>query len=44
MSGKKPYRAPKLTVYGDLRDITQASAKSGPVKDMVSGNPMFKSA
>ena len=44
MTGKKTYRSPKLTVYGDLRDLTQASAKSGPVMDMVSGNPMMKSA
>jgi hypothetical protein len=44
MSDKKPYRPPRLTVYGDLREITQASAKSGTVMDMVSGNPMMKSA
>ena len=23
-AGKKPYRAPRLTVYGDLRTITKA--------------------
>jgi hypothetical protein len=44
MSDKKPYRPPRLTVYGDLREITKASAQSGNVRDMVSGNPMFKSA
>jgi hypothetical protein len=44
MSGKKPYRPPKVTVYGDLRDITQASSTAGNKMDMVSGNPMMKSA
>jgi hypothetical protein len=44
MSDKKPYRPPRLTVYGDLREITKASAQSGNVRDMVSGTPMFKSA
>ena len=29
--GKKPYRAPKLTVYGDLRTITKA--KGGTASD-----------
>ena len=44
MSDKKPYRPPRLTVFGDLREITKASAASGDVRDMVSGNPMLKSA
>ena len=44
MTCKKPYRPPRLIVYGDLREITKASSKSGNVMDMVSGNPMFKSA
>lgn len=44
MSDKKPYRPPKLTVYGDLREITRASVNAGNVMDMVSGNPMLKSA
>ena len=44
MTGKKTYRSPKLTVYGDLRAITQASATPGTKMDMVSGNPMSKSA
>jgi hypothetical protein len=44
MSDKKPYRPPRLTVYGDLREITKATATSGNVMDMVSGNPMLKSA
>ncbi len=44
MSDRKPYRSPRLTVYGDLREITKASATSGNVMDMVSGNPMLKSA
>ena len=34
---RKPYRSPKLTVYGDLRDITQTSMSSGTVMDAVTG-------
>ena len=30
-SGKKPYRAPRLTVYGDLQTITKA--KGGTSND-----------
>ena len=30
-AGKKPYRAPRLTVYGDLRTITKA--KGGTSND-----------
>lgn len=26
---KKPYSAPKLTVYGDIREVTQAVGKRG---------------
>jgi len=42
-SAKKPYRRPKLTVYGDLRDITQTTTGAGAVMDMTAGNPMNKS-
>lgn len=28
-SGKKPYRAPRLTVYGNLATITKAKGGSG---------------
>lgn len=28
-SGKKPYRAPRLAVYGDLRTITKAKGGTG---------------
>ena len=38
-AGKKPYRAPKLTVYGDLRTITKA--KGGTTNDG-GGNPPTK--
>jgi hypothetical protein len=27
--GKKPFETPKLSVYGDIRDITQAVGKVG---------------
>jgi len=36
-SAKKPYRRPKLTVYGDHRDITQTTSGAGAVMDMVTG-------
>ena len=36
-SAKKPYSRPKLTVYGDLRDITQTTAGAGAVMDMTTG-------
>lgn len=39
---KKPYRRPRLTTYGDVRDITQTSTGSGLVMDMTTG--MNKSA
>ena len=39
---KKPYRRPRLTTYGDVRDITQTTAGAGLVMDKVSG--MNKSA
>ena len=42
-SPKKPYRRPKLTVYGDLRDITQTTTGAGSVMDPSAGNPMQKS-
>ena len=29
VSGKKPYRAPRLTVYGDLQTITKAKGGTG---------------
>jgi hypothetical protein len=36
-SAKKPYCRPKLTVYGDLRDITQTTTGAGAVMDMTTG-------
>jgi hypothetical protein len=30
---KKPYRAPDLIRWGDLREITQSAGKSSPVPD-----------
>lgn len=36
-SPKKPYRRPKLTVYGDLQDITQTTTGAGAVMDMTTG-------
>ena len=36
-SAKKPYSRPKVTVYGDLRDITQTTTGSGMVMDMTTG-------
>jgi hypothetical protein len=34
---RKPYRRPTLTVYGDLRDITQTTTGAGSVMDMTTG-------
>jgi hypothetical protein len=34
---KKTYHRPKLTVYGNLREITQTSTASGSVKDTTTG-------
>lgn len=34
---KKPYRRPTLRVYGDLREITQASNANGTAMDMSTG-------
>jgi hypothetical protein len=39
---KKPYRRPRLTTYGDVRDITQTTNGAGLVMDKVTG--MNKSA
>ncbi len=36
-SGKKPYQSPKLTVYGTLRELTQANTNPGIVTDAISG-------
>jgi hypothetical protein len=36
-SPKKPYHRPKLTVYGDLQDITQTTMGAGAVMDMTTG-------
>ncbi len=36
-SEKKPYHRPKLTVYGDIREITQTSARGGAINDMTTG-------
>jgi hypothetical protein len=30
-SSKKPYHRPRLLVYGDLRTLTQAIGKTGPL-------------
>lgn len=38
-SGKKPYRAPRLTVYGDLQTITKAKGGTG---NDGGGNPKTK--
>jgi hypothetical protein len=32
---KKPYKSPRLEIYGDLREITQAVGKTGKTD----GNP-----
>ena len=34
---KRAYRRPKLTTYGDLREITRTSASSGSTNDMSTG-------
>ena len=34
---RKPYRRPRLTVYGDLRTITQTTNRDGPSTDMTTG-------
>lgn len=34
---RKPYQRPKLTIYGDLREITQTSTVSGMKMDMTTG-------
>jgi hypothetical protein len=34
---RKPYRRPRLTVYGDIRDITQTVPGPGNVMDMTTG-------
>jgi hypothetical protein len=34
---KRVYRRPKLTVYGDVRDLTQSTLNAGPATDMVTG-------
>jgi hypothetical protein len=34
---KKPYRRPKLTVYGDVRELTRTSNRGGTVNDMTTG-------
>jgi hypothetical protein len=39
---KRAYRRPKLTTYGDLRDLTRTSAAAGAMNDMTTG--MNKSA
>ena len=39
---RRAYRRPKLTVYGDLRDLTRTSAVAGSMNDMATG--MNKSA
>jgi hypothetical protein len=39
---KREYRRPKLTRFGDLRDLTRTSAAAGSMNDMTTG--MNKSA
>jgi hypothetical protein len=39
---KRAYRSPKLTIYGDLRDLTRTTAVAGSMNDMTTG--MNKSA
>lgn len=34
---KRAYRRPKLTTYGDLRDLTRTSLAMGAVNDMTTG-------
>lgn len=34
---KKPYRRPKLTVYGDVREITRTNNLTGMTNDMTTG-------
>jgi hypothetical protein len=34
---KKPYRRPRLTTYGDVRDITQTTNGAGLVMDKTTG-------
>jgi hypothetical protein len=41
-AGRKPYRRPKLTMYGNLREITQTSTVAGTKNDKTTG--MNKSA
>ena len=34
---RKPYQRPKLTKYGDVREITQAGPRMGKTNDMITG-------
>jgi len=34
---KKPYQRPKLTVYGDIREITKAGPNMGMTNDNLTG-------
>jgi hypothetical protein len=34
---RKPYRRPRLTIYGDLRQITQTTMAMGSSRDMTTG-------
>jgi hypothetical protein len=34
---RKPYRRPKLTVYGNVRDITRAGPRMGQTNDSITG-------
>jgi len=34
---RKPYQRPKLTIYGDLREITRTSTDMGRTNDMTTG-------
>lgn len=39
---RKPYQSPKLTVYGDVRAITQTTTDMGKTMDAITGG--FKTA
>jgi len=36
-TGKKPYRRPKLAMYGNLREITKTAARAGAKNDKTTG-------
>lgn len=36
-AGKKPYRMPRLHVYGDVKQLTQATQKTGVADGITKG-------